>query len=270
MWSVPGSKKPAGGSASSTTAPSGSSWRAGVCRPARSPRAMRLEFHPEAEWELIAAAAYYEREVPGLGARFADEVGRVIDVLQRASRDQCPCRGRPARLGLNQFHHTDLRRVTGRAADPRRRAPAPPARLLALADEAVTHRPAARSRVARVAAELRAGVARAGPPARTRAPSGIRSGRVSLPGSRSGTSPPPSVMAALRGARWAAGPSNERPWMAGSEPGHRVDLGRHAFHRGPEEAELSLAAGAGRSEAARGFRPRQSPGRIALREVICL
>jgi len=26
---------------------------------------MRLEFHPEAELELIEAAAYYEREVPG-------------------------------------------------------------------------------------------------------------------------------------------------------------------------------------------------------------
>lgn len=42
---------------------------------------MRLEFHPEAELELIEAAAYYEREVPGLGGRFAAEVQRVTDLL---------------------------------------------------------------------------------------------------------------------------------------------------------------------------------------------
>ena len=28
---------------------------------------MKLEFHPEAELELIEAAAYYELQVPGLG-----------------------------------------------------------------------------------------------------------------------------------------------------------------------------------------------------------
>ena len=35
---------------------------------------MKLEFHPEAELELIEAAAFYELEVPGLGERFAIEV----------------------------------------------------------------------------------------------------------------------------------------------------------------------------------------------------
>ena len=38
---------------------------------------MKLEFHPEAELELIEAAAYYELRVPGLGERF-EAVGRVI------------------------------------------------------------------------------------------------------------------------------------------------------------------------------------------------
>jgi len=33
---------------------------------------MRYEFHPEAEFEVIEAAAHYELEVPGLGIRFGD------------------------------------------------------------------------------------------------------------------------------------------------------------------------------------------------------
>jgi toxin ParE1/3/4 len=64
---------------------------------------MRLEFHPEAEWELIAAATYYEREVPGLGARFADEVGRVIDVLQEHPEIGARIEGDLRGLGLNRF-----------------------------------------------------------------------------------------------------------------------------------------------------------------------
>jgi hypothetical protein len=31
---------------------------------------MRLEFHLEAELELIEAAVYYDKQVPGLGERF--------------------------------------------------------------------------------------------------------------------------------------------------------------------------------------------------------
>lgn len=42
---------------------------------------MRLEFHPEAELELIEAAAYYELQVPGLGERFGAEVRRATDLL---------------------------------------------------------------------------------------------------------------------------------------------------------------------------------------------
>lgn len=42
---------------------------------------MKLEFHPEAELELIEAAAYYEQQVPGLGERFAAEVQRATDRL---------------------------------------------------------------------------------------------------------------------------------------------------------------------------------------------
>ncbi|MBM2805486.1 MAG: hypothetical protein HW419_3379 [Deltaproteobacteria bacterium] len=42
---------------------------------------MKLEFHPEAESELIEAAAYYELQVPGLGERFEAEVRRATDLL---------------------------------------------------------------------------------------------------------------------------------------------------------------------------------------------
>jgi len=42
---------------------------------------MNFEFHPEAEQDLHESALYYEREVPWLGRRFADEVARVVDLL---------------------------------------------------------------------------------------------------------------------------------------------------------------------------------------------
>lgn len=35
---------------------------------------MTLEFHPEAELELIEASLYYERVVSGLGLRFEREI----------------------------------------------------------------------------------------------------------------------------------------------------------------------------------------------------
>lgn len=42
---------------------------------------MRLEFHPEAELELIEAALHYELEVQGLGERFEAEIRRATDLL---------------------------------------------------------------------------------------------------------------------------------------------------------------------------------------------
>jgi len=42
---------------------------------------MRLEFHPEAELELMEAALHYETAVPGLGERFETEVRRATDLL---------------------------------------------------------------------------------------------------------------------------------------------------------------------------------------------
>jgi len=42
---------------------------------------MRLEFHPEAELELIEAAVYYDNQAPGLGERFEFEIRHATDLL---------------------------------------------------------------------------------------------------------------------------------------------------------------------------------------------
>jgi plasmid stabilization system protein ParE len=42
---------------------------------------MRYEFHPDAEQELVESAAFYERNVTGLGERFGSEVQRAIERL---------------------------------------------------------------------------------------------------------------------------------------------------------------------------------------------
>ncbi|MBI1865529.1 MAG: type II toxin-antitoxin system RelE/ParE family toxin [Nitrospirae bacterium] len=59
---------------------------------------MRLEFHPEAELELIEAAVYYEARVPGLGERFEAELRRAIDLLL-----DHPEIGSPANPDLRMF-----------------------------------------------------------------------------------------------------------------------------------------------------------------------
>lgn len=59
---------------------------------------MRLEFHPEAELELIEAAVHYELEVPGLGERFEAEVRRATDLLL-----EHPEIGQPVDSDLRRF-----------------------------------------------------------------------------------------------------------------------------------------------------------------------
>jgi plasmid stabilization system protein ParE len=59
---------------------------------------MRLEFHPEAELELIEAALHYELQVPGLGERFESEVRRAADLLLNH-----PEMGRPVDPDLRQL-----------------------------------------------------------------------------------------------------------------------------------------------------------------------
>lgn len=47
---------------------------------------MKLEFHPEAEMELIEEAAYYELQVSGLGERFEAEVRRATGFYSSTPR----------------------------------------------------------------------------------------------------------------------------------------------------------------------------------------
>lgn len=42
---------------------------------------MRLEFHPEAEVELIEAAVFYDKQVSGLGERFESEIRYATELL---------------------------------------------------------------------------------------------------------------------------------------------------------------------------------------------
>ena len=44
---------------------------------------MEVRFHPDALAEMIAAAQYYDRRVPGLGARFLDAVEAAARQIQR-------------------------------------------------------------------------------------------------------------------------------------------------------------------------------------------
>ena len=59
---------------------------------------MRLEFHPEAEMELIETAEYYELQVPGLGEHFEAEVRRATELLL-----EHPDIGSPADPHLRKF-----------------------------------------------------------------------------------------------------------------------------------------------------------------------
>jgi plasmid stabilization system protein ParE len=60
---------------------------------------VKLEFHPDAEMELIEAAARYELQVPGLGERFEAEIRSATEVLL-----QHPEIGAPADPNLPAVH----------------------------------------------------------------------------------------------------------------------------------------------------------------------
>ena len=68
---------------------------------------MKLEFHPEAELELIEAALYYEREVHGLGERLEEEVRRAT------ARAFARLRPAPGRLVGFQFQRGRRIRIAG-------------------------------------------------------------------------------------------------------------------------------------------------------------
>ena len=95
---------------------------------------MKLEFHPEAELELIEAAFRYDLEVPGLGERFGTEVQRVTDLLLELSQHRQRGRLWAAEvLAAPISLHVDLRHVPGSSSRPGRCARPAPSRLLAVA-----------------------------------------------------------------------------------------------------------------------------------------
>lgn len=55
----------------------------------------RVEFRPEVEQDVVAAAAWYEARQPGLGAEFVEEIIRVWDAL--AENPLLQCRRHPTR-----------------------------------------------------------------------------------------------------------------------------------------------------------------------------
>jgi plasmid stabilization system protein ParE len=59
---------------------------------------MRLKFHPEAEFELIQAALYYDQKVKDLGDHYKAEVRHATEVLMNQ-----PLIGRRIGAYLRQF-----------------------------------------------------------------------------------------------------------------------------------------------------------------------
>lgn len=67
---------------------------------------MKLEFHPDAEMELVEAAVYYETEVPGLGERFEAEILRATSLLLKYSEAGTPVDPALRRFVLRRFPFT--------------------------------------------------------------------------------------------------------------------------------------------------------------------
>jgi plasmid stabilization system protein ParE len=64
---------------------------------------MIYEFHPDAEDEFIEAAAYYERNVPSLGERFAHETHQAIEQLLKYPEIGSPIDPNLRRIVLTRF-----------------------------------------------------------------------------------------------------------------------------------------------------------------------
>lgn len=67
-----------------------------------------VSFHRLAELELNEAAAYYELEEPGLGARFLTEVDRCIDSLVKHPRSGAIILGDVRRRLVRRFPYAVL------------------------------------------------------------------------------------------------------------------------------------------------------------------
>jgi toxin ParE1/3/4 len=74
---------------------------------------MQYEFHPEAEWEFIEQAAYYESEMAGLGDRFAREVERVVELLLEHPESGGAIDAQLRHFVLRRFPHSIIYSVIG-------------------------------------------------------------------------------------------------------------------------------------------------------------
>jgi plasmid stabilization system protein ParE len=74
---------------------------------------MRLRFHPAARAEFLATIVYYDRQVPGLGTQFLQEVEGVLGRLAEHPLSGPKVRGEFRRLGLRQFPYGVIYRVIG-------------------------------------------------------------------------------------------------------------------------------------------------------------
>lgn len=95
---------------------------------------MIYEFHPDAEEEFIEAAAYYERNVPGLGERFAREAHQAIERLLKYPEIGSPIDPNLRRIVLTRFPYLlpDLQLHFRYAESCRRGTRASAPRLLAI------------------------------------------------------------------------------------------------------------------------------------------
>ena len=71
----------------------------------------RPEFHRLAEYELNEAAQYYDREDPGLGTAFLQEVDRCLQSIQAAPEAGAILRGTVRRRLLRRFPYALLYKI---------------------------------------------------------------------------------------------------------------------------------------------------------------
>ena len=67
---------------------------------------MEWQFHPEAEAEFIESAAYYEREVPGLGRSFGRVVSEALELLAANPAIGSPLNGELRSFVLGSFPYS--------------------------------------------------------------------------------------------------------------------------------------------------------------------
>ena|SRR3989337_286381 len=64
---------------------------------------MNLIYHPDAESELIEAASFYERRLPGLGVEFLDQVDTAIAAILEAPKRWRIVEGDIRRFPMKRF-----------------------------------------------------------------------------------------------------------------------------------------------------------------------